>query len=280
MPTMSTNYERAINNGNIKGLSDLSRPPTSGATSDTWSDDAVMSTAKCTRAGIIHAHDASPFEVLASNVSLRTTLRGISSRKEERIGSGDEESETGNLYYGKLGYAAKIGRRKDPDVDDRIAAREQPEHAIRQFATTPRLIQVGLCIEFTTRKRGGGARRLTYVQANYVLVRAWPTRARPGDVDGGEACGSSGADDGGNAAGIQRGDDDAEAALVCGVCCAHRPGHCAIVIKASAYSPRMVWPRFCFKARANNRRITGTKRLDDRFFEKGRNGDPPSFRKS
>ena len=45
---------------------------------------------------VIHAHDASPFEVLASNVSLRTTLRGISSRKEERMGSGDEESETGS----------------------------------------------------------------------------------------------------------------------------------------------------------------------------------------
>lgn len=44
----ATNYEGAINNGNIKGLSDLSRPPTSGATSDTWSDDAVMSAAKCT----------------------------------------------------------------------------------------------------------------------------------------------------------------------------------------------------------------------------------------
>lgn len=29
--------------------------------------------------------------------------------------------------YGKLGYAAKIGRRKDPDAGDRIAAREQPE---------------------------------------------------------------------------------------------------------------------------------------------------------
>ncbi|KYN30470.1 hypothetical protein ALC56_15166, partial [Trachymyrmex septentrionalis] len=179
----ATNYEGgggAINNGNIKGLSDLSRPPTSGATSDTWSDDAVMSTAKCTRVGVVHAHDASPFGVLASNVSLRTTLRGISSREEERMGSGDEESD---LYYGKLGYAAKIGRRKDPDAGDRIAAREQPEHAIRQFVTTPRLIQVGLCIEFTTRKR-------------------------------------------------------------------------------------MVRPRFCFKARANNRRITGTKRLDDRFFEK------------
>ncbi|KYN01640.1 hypothetical protein ALC62_07612 [Cyphomyrmex costatus] len=183
-----------------------------------------MSTAKCTRAGVVHAHDASPFGVLASNVSLRTTLRGISSREEERMGSGDEESD----LYGKLGYAAKIGRRKDPDAGDRIAAREQPEHAIRQFATTPRLIQVGLCIEFTTRKWGGGA------HANYVLVRAWPTRAHPGDVDGGEACGGSG-----------RGDDDAEAALVCG----------------------MVRPRFCFKARANNRRITGTKRLDDRFFE-------------
>lgn len=39
----------AINNGNIKGLSDLSRPPTSGETSDTWSDDAVMSAAKCAR---------------------------------------------------------------------------------------------------------------------------------------------------------------------------------------------------------------------------------------
>ncbi|TGZ53339.1 Uncharacterized protein DBV15_08540 [Temnothorax longispinosus] len=47
----ATSYEGAINNGNIKGLSDLSRPPTSGATSDTWSDDAVMSAAKCTRAG-------------------------------------------------------------------------------------------------------------------------------------------------------------------------------------------------------------------------------------
>lgn len=45
----TTNYEGAINNGNIKGLSDLSRPPTSGATSDTWSDDAVMSVAKCAR---------------------------------------------------------------------------------------------------------------------------------------------------------------------------------------------------------------------------------------
>lgn len=57
---------------------------------------------------------------------------------------------------------------------------------------------------------------------------------------------------------------------------------------------QMVRPRFCFKTRANNRRITGTKRLDDRFFEKkkkrrvvgnrgsgrGRNGDPPWFRKS
>lgn len=42
-------HEGAINNGNIKGLSDLSRPPTSGATSDTWSDDAVMSAAKCAR---------------------------------------------------------------------------------------------------------------------------------------------------------------------------------------------------------------------------------------
>lgn len=31
---------------------------------------------------------------------------------------------------------------------------------------------------------------------------------------------------------------------------------------------QMVRPRFCFKARANNRRITETKRLDDRFFEK------------
>lgn len=31
------------------------------------------------------------------------------------------------LYCGKLGYAAKIGRRKDPDAGDRIAAREQPE---------------------------------------------------------------------------------------------------------------------------------------------------------
>lgn len=41
--------EGAINNGNIKGLSDLSRPPTSGETSDTWSDDAVMSAAKCAR---------------------------------------------------------------------------------------------------------------------------------------------------------------------------------------------------------------------------------------
>jgi len=30
----------------------------------------------------------------------------------------------------------------------------------------------------------------------------------------------------------------------------------------------MVRPRFCFKARANNRRITETKRLDDWFFEK------------
>lgn len=46
---MTTKYEGAINNGNIKGLSDLSRPPTSGVTSDTWSDDAVMSTAKCAR---------------------------------------------------------------------------------------------------------------------------------------------------------------------------------------------------------------------------------------
>jgi len=35
--------------------------------------------------------------------------------------------EEKDLYHGKLGYAAKIGRRKDPDVDDRIAAREQPE---------------------------------------------------------------------------------------------------------------------------------------------------------
>jgi len=43
--------ERAINNGHIKGLSDLSGPPRlSGATSDTWSDDAVMSTAKSVRA--------------------------------------------------------------------------------------------------------------------------------------------------------------------------------------------------------------------------------------
>lgn len=80
------------------------------------------------------------------------------------------------------------------------------------------------------------------MQANYVLVRAWPTRAHPGDVDGGEACDGSSADDG-NAAGIQRGDDDAEAALVCGVCCAHRPGHCAIVIQASAHSPRVVHSR-------------------------------------
>jgi len=32
----------------------------------------------------------------------------------------------------------------------------------------------------------------------------------------------------------------------------------------------MVRPRFCFKARANNRRITETKRLDDWFFEKER----------
>lgn len=80
------------------------------------------------------------------------------------------------------------------------------------------------------------------MQANYVLVRAWPTRARPSDVDGGEACGGSGADDG-NAAGIQRGDDDAEAALVCEVCCAHRPGHCAIVIQASAHSPGVVHSR-------------------------------------
>lgn len=54
---------------------------------------------------------------------------------------------------------------------------------------------------------------------------------------------------------------------------------------------QMVRPRFCFKARANNRRITRTKRLDDRFFEKkkkrrvvknggsgrDRNGDPPWF---
>lgn len=31
---------------------------------------------------------------------------------------------------------------------------------------------------------------------------------------------------------------------------------------------QMARPRFCFKARANNRRITGTKRLDDRPFEK------------
>lgn len=31
------------------------------------------------------------------------------------------------LYCGKLGYAAKIGGRRDPDADDRIAAREQPE---------------------------------------------------------------------------------------------------------------------------------------------------------
>jgi len=31
------------------------------------------------------------------------------------------------LYCGKLGYAAKIGRRKNPDAGDRIAAREQPE---------------------------------------------------------------------------------------------------------------------------------------------------------
>lgn len=37
----------ALNNGNIKGLSDLSRPSTSDETSDTWSDDAVMSAAKC-----------------------------------------------------------------------------------------------------------------------------------------------------------------------------------------------------------------------------------------
>lgn len=51
----ATNYEGAINNRNIKGLSDLSRPPTSGATSDTWSDDAVMSAAKCTRAGWVCA---------------------------------------------------------------------------------------------------------------------------------------------------------------------------------------------------------------------------------
>lgn len=71
---------------------------------------------------------------------------------------------------------------------------------------------------------------------------AYPrARARPGDVDGGEACGGSSADDG-NAAGIQRG-DDAEAALVCEVCCAHRPGHCAIVIQASAHSPRVVHSR-------------------------------------
>jgi len=80
------------------------------------------------------------------------------------------------------------------------------------------------------------------MQANYVLVRAWPIRAHHGDVDGGEACGGSGADDG-NAAGIQRGDDDAEATLVCGVCCAHRPGHCAIVIQASAHSRRVVHSR-------------------------------------
>jgi len=33
---------------------------------------------------------------------------------------------------------------------------------------------------------------------------------------------------------------------------------------------QMVRPRFCFKARANNRRITETKRLDDWFFEKER----------
>lgn len=66
-------------------------------------------------------------------------------------------------------------------------------------------------------------------------------RARPGD-GGGEAYGGGSADDG-NAAGIQRGDDDAEAALVCEVCCAHRPGHCAIVIQASAHSPRLVHSR-------------------------------------
>lgn len=35
--------------------------------------------------------------------------------------------EEEGLYCGKLGYAAKIGRRKDPDAGDRIAAREQPE---------------------------------------------------------------------------------------------------------------------------------------------------------
>lgn len=45
---------------------------------------------------VVHAHDASPFGVLASNVSLRATLRGVSSREEERMGSGDEESETGS----------------------------------------------------------------------------------------------------------------------------------------------------------------------------------------
>lgn len=50
------------------------------------------------------------------------------------------------------------------------------------------------------------------MQANYVLVRAWPTRVHPGDVDGGEAWGGSGADDG-NAAGIHHGDDDAEVAV-------------------------------------------------------------------
>lgn len=83
------------------------------------------------------------------------------------------------------------------------------------------------------------------MQANYVLVRAWPTRARarPGDVDGGEACAVVVVVDDGNAAGIQRGDDDAEAALVCEVCCAHRPGHCAIVIQASTHSPRLVHSR-------------------------------------
>jgi len=35
------------------------------------------------------------------------------------------------LYCGKLGYAAKIGRRKNPDAGDRIAAREQPEVGVK-----------------------------------------------------------------------------------------------------------------------------------------------------
>lgn len=47
-----------------------------------------------------------------------------------------------------------------------------------------------------------------------------------------------------------------------------QPFRPASSLSLSGSTRQMAWPRFCFKARANNRRITGTKRLDDRPFEK------------